>query len=103
MLALAASLTLSLKYFALQAFDASERAQAEESVASVERALATMVEDVDERVIDWSDWDDAVTYARRLQGLARARGQTPAQTGLAWVLGDPRVTSVVVGACRHLW
>ncbi len=63
MLALAASLTLSLKYFALQAFDASERAQAEESVASVERALATMVEDVDERVIDWSDWDDAVTYA----------------------------------------
>ncbi len=44
--------------------------------------------------------DDAVTYARRLQVLAQARGQTPAQTALAWVLRDPRVTSAVIGASR---
>ncbi len=44
--------------------------------------------------------DDAVAYARRLDVLARARGQTPAQTALAWVLRDPRVASAVTGASR---
>ena len=44
--------------------------------------------------------DDAVAYARRLQALAQLRGQTPAQTALAWVLRDPRVTSAVIGASR---
>lgn len=44
--------------------------------------------------------DDAVAYAQRLQVLAKVRGQTPAQTALAWVLRDPRVTSAVIGASR---
>ncbi len=44
--------------------------------------------------------DDAVAYARRLHVLAQERGQTPAQTALAWVLRDPRVTSAVIGASR---
>jgi L-glyceraldehyde 3-phosphate reductase len=37
---------------------------------------------------------------RSLNGIARRRGQTLAQMALAWVLRDPRVTSVVVGASR---
>ena len=44
--------------------------------------------------------DDAVAYARRLQVMAKARGQTPAQAALSWVLRDPRVTSAVIGASR---
>ncbi|MEI7900162.1 MAG: aldo/keto reductase [bacterium] len=44
--------------------------------------------------------DEAVAYARRLQVLSKARGQTPAQTALAWVLRDPRITSAVIGASR---
>ena len=43
---------------------------------------------------------DAVAYARRLQVMAQARGQTPAQAALAWVLRDPRVASAVLGASR---
>jgi L-glyceraldehyde 3-phosphate reductase len=35
---------------------------------------------------------------RRLNQLAAARGQSLAQLALSWVLRDPRVTSVVVGA-----
>ncbi len=43
---------------------------------------------------------DAVAYAQRLATLAKARGQTPAQTALAWVLRDSRVASAVIGASR---
>ena len=43
---------------------------------------------------------EAVAYARRLQEIASARRQTPAQTALAWVLRDPRVASAVIGASR---
>jgi L-glyceraldehyde 3-phosphate reductase len=39
-----------------------------------------------------------IAYARKVGEVARARGQTPAQTALAWVLRDPRVTSAVIGA-----
>jgi L-glyceraldehyde 3-phosphate reductase len=35
-----------------------------------------------------------------LDSLARARGQTLAQMALSWLLKDPRVTSVLVGASR---
>jgi L-glyceraldehyde 3-phosphate reductase len=35
---------------------------------------------------------------RALDAIARARGQSLAQMALAWVLRDPRVTSVVIGA-----
>jgi L-glyceraldehyde 3-phosphate reductase len=35
---------------------------------------------------------------RKLHGLAQRRGQSLAQMALAWVLRDPRVTTVLVGA-----
>ncbi|WP_314732861.1 L-glyceraldehyde 3-phosphate reductase [Sphingomonas sp. LC-1] len=35
---------------------------------------------------------------RRLNDLAKARGQTLAQMAIAWVLRDPRVTSALIGA-----
>ena len=37
---------------------------------------------------------------RRLQPLAQARGQTLAQMALAWLLKDPRLTSVLIGASK---
>lgn len=44
--------------------------------------------------------NDAKAYARRLPVMAQARGQTPAQTALAWVLRDARVASAVIGASQ---
>ncbi|MVN75090.1 L-glyceraldehyde 3-phosphate reductase [Hymenobacter sp. HMF4947] len=38
--------------------------------------------------------------ARQLNDLAQARGQSLAQMALAWVLRDPRITSVIVGASK---
>ena len=35
---------------------------------------------------------------RGLAGLAEQRGQSLAQMSLAWILNDPRVTSVIIGA-----
>ncbi|MGZ4651441.1 MAG: L-glyceraldehyde 3-phosphate reductase [Kineosporiaceae bacterium] len=40
----------------------------------------------------------ALGHIRRLNEVARERGQTLAQLALQWVLRDPRVTSVLVGA-----
>ena len=37
---------------------------------------------------------------RRLNDIALARGQSLAQMALAWLLKDPRVTSVLIGASR---
>jgi L-glyceraldehyde 3-phosphate reductase len=37
---------------------------------------------------------------RRLHQLAGQRGQTLAQMALAWLLKDPRITSVLIGASR---
>jgi L-glyceraldehyde 3-phosphate reductase len=42
--------------------------------------------------------DEALEHIRRLNGIARARGQSLAQLALAWVLRDERVTSVLIGA-----
>ena len=44
--------------------------------------------------------DPTVDKARRLNELARRRGQSLAQMALAWVLRDPRVTSALIGASR---
>jgi L-glyceraldehyde 3-phosphate reductase len=38
--------------------------------------------------------------ARQLNDLAGERGQTLAQMALAWVLRDPRMTSVIIGASK---
>jgi len=37
---------------------------------------------------------------RRLNDLAKARGQTLAQMALAWVLRHPMMTSALIGASR---
>jgi L-glyceraldehyde 3-phosphate reductase len=42
--------------------------------------------------------DEALRHVRALNEIAAARGQSLAQLALAWVLRDPRVTSVLVGA-----
>jgi L-glyceraldehyde 3-phosphate reductase len=39
-----------------------------------------------------------VAKARQLNDLAHRRGQTLAQMALAWVLRDPRITTVLIGA-----
>ncbi|MGA8208863.1 MAG: L-glyceraldehyde 3-phosphate reductase [Nocardioidaceae bacterium] len=42
--------------------------------------------------------DATLRHVRRLDEIARGRGQTLAQLALQWVLRDPRVTSAVIGA-----
>ena len=42
--------------------------------------------------------EEALDHIRRLNEIARARGQSLAQLALAWVLRDERVTSVLIGA-----
>ncbi|RYY16592.1 MAG: L-glyceraldehyde 3-phosphate reductase [Cytophagaceae bacterium] len=41
-----------------------------------------------------------IAKAQQLNELAQARGQSLAQLALAWVLKDPRITSVIVGASK---
>ena len=43
---------------------------------------------------------DKVEKAAKLEGLARARGQTLSQMALSWVLRDKRVTSALIGASK---
>ncbi len=40
----------------------------------------------------------AIAKVRRLNDLAKTRGQSLAQMALAWVLRDPRITTVLIGA-----
>jgi len=42
--------------------------------------------------------EENLRKVRALDGIARHRGQSLAQMALAWVLRDPRVTSVLIGA-----
>ena len=44
--------------------------------------------------------DGVVGQVRRLRDVARERGQSIAQLALAWVLRQPAVTSVLIGASR---
>jgi L-glyceraldehyde 3-phosphate reductase len=44
--------------------------------------------------------DEKVEAVRRLQRIARERGQTVAQLALAWTLRRPEVTSTLIGASR---
>lgn len=44
--------------------------------------------------------EDLRARLRRLDGIARARGQSLAQMALAWVLRSGRVTSVLIGASK---
>jgi len=44
--------------------------------------------------------DQRISQAKKLNTIAEKRGQTLAQMALAWLLKDPRVTSVLIGASR---
>lgn len=44
--------------------------------------------------------EENLEHVRALNKIAEARGQTLAQMAVAWVLRDPRVTSVLIGASR---
>ncbi len=44
--------------------------------------------------------DRVIGQVRRLRDVARTRGQSVAQLALAWVLRQPAVTSVLIGASR---
>src|ERR1700744_4597626 len=44
--------------------------------------------------------DQRLSQAKRLNDIAKDRGQTLAQMALAWLLKDHRVTSVLIGASR---
>jgi len=43
---------------------------------------------------------DTITKVKKLNDLSEARGQSLAQMSLAWVLKDPRMTSVIIGASK---
>ncbi|MDQ6481486.1 L-glyceraldehyde 3-phosphate reductase [Dyadobacter sp. LHD-138] len=43
---------------------------------------------------------EVIEKIRQLNDIARERGQTLAQMALAWLLKDPRITSVLIGASR---
>lgn len=43
---------------------------------------------------------DVLSKVRRLNALAQQRGETMAQLALAWVLENPAITSVIIGASR---
>jgi len=43
---------------------------------------------------------DVVDQVRRLNDIARARGQTLAQMAITWVLRHPEITSALIGASR---
>lgn len=43
---------------------------------------------------------EAVTKAQKLNEIAQQRGQTLAQMALAWLLKDPRITSVLIGVSK---
>lgn len=44
--------------------------------------------------------DEKLAMIRQLNDLAQQRGQTLAQMALAWLLKDPRITSVLIGASK---
>ena len=44
--------------------------------------------------------EDLVQTIKRLNDLAKDRGQTMAQMAIAWVLRDPRMTTAIIGASK---
>lgn len=44
--------------------------------------------------------EEILAKVRRLNALAQSRGETMAQLALAWVLENPAITSVIIGASR---
>ncbi|AYD49302.1 L-glyceraldehyde 3-phosphate reductase [Arachidicoccus soli] len=46
--------------------------------------------------------EERVTQLKKLNNIAESRGQSLAQMALSWILKDPRVTSVLVGASSSI-
>ncbi|MDB5252912.1 MAG: L-glyceraldehyde 3-phosphate reductase [Flaviaesturariibacter sp.] len=46
--------------------------------------------------------DERLRIVRQLAAVAESRGQSLAQMSLAWVLKDPRITSVIIGASKPM-
>lgn len=44
--------------------------------------------------------DEVINKARKLNDIAESRNQSLAQMAIAWVLKDPRITSVILGASK---
>ena len=44
--------------------------------------------------------DEKISKAKQLNTIAGERGQSLAQMAIAWLLKDPRVTSVLIGASK---
>jgi L-glyceraldehyde 3-phosphate reductase len=44
--------------------------------------------------------DEKIEKARQLNAIAKGRNQNLAQMALSWILKDPRITSVLVGASK---
>ena len=44
--------------------------------------------------------DEKIQQVKALNAIAEKRGQKMAQLALCWVLRDPRVTSVIIGASK---
>ena len=44
---------------------------------------------------------EAIAKAQKLNELAKQRGQTLAQLAIAWLLKDPRITSVLIGVSKR--
>jgi L-glyceraldehyde 3-phosphate reductase len=44
--------------------------------------------------------EDTLARVRALNEIAKKRGQSLAQMALAWLLRDPRITSLIVGASK---
>ena len=44
--------------------------------------------------------EEVIGRTRQLAGLARRRGQTLAQMAVTWILRQPQITSVLIGASR---
>ncbi len=56
-------LVVVLRLTVLPAFEETERRGAEDALAAVHRALVMSAEDLDARMVDWADWDDAAAFA----------------------------------------
>jgi signal transduction histidine kinase/ActR/RegA family two-component response regulator len=52
-----------LRLTVLRAFEETERRGADDALSAVHRALTMSSEDLDARMVDWADWDDAAAFA----------------------------------------
>lgn len=65
------------------------------------RKSSTVRADTDEQVVQWYEGRDEVgETVAAVETVAKAKGVLPAQVALAWVLGQPGVSSPIVGMSK---